>query len=98
MAEMEDVVRILSNSAIEVILAQIPAVRNLTVSLVTSCVSYWEENSVVLDPVSREVVLNSLVISFIATANSYVEIIVDGLGSSRSANSPCEISPTVHGS
>lgn len=42
---------------------------------ITCSLNYWEAHNVVLDPITREVVLDSLVVIHIATCQGYADLV-----------------------
>lgn len=76
MANLFDVVKLLSAQASSLLLAEDPGTQQFVVETLTCCVNYWEDNGVVLDPVTREAVLDSLVVIHIATCKGFATLLM----------------------
>lgn len=76
MADLHDVIKLLSTQAADLLLAEDPGTQQFVVETVACCVNYWENNGVVLDPVTREAVLDSLVVIHIATCKGFANLLI----------------------
>ena len=71
-----DVVSLFSTTSLHLLNQEPPGVQELVVETITCCINQWEEKHVVLDPITREAVLDSLVIIHIAAAKGFAEMVV----------------------
>jgi phage baseplate assembly protein W len=74
-ADLRDAVLLLSGTASELLLAQPQGIQMLVMETVAASINYWEDNKVVLDPVTREAVLDSIVVVNIATCQGYAALV-----------------------
>lgn len=75
MVDLNDAARLLSAHATHLLLQEQVGIQTFVCETVACCVNYWEDNGVVLDPITREAVLDSLVAVHIATAKSVAELL-----------------------
>ena len=75
MVDITDAARLLSEHAARLLLAEETGIQQFVCETVACCVNYWEANGVILDPITREAVLDSLVVVHIATAKSVSDLL-----------------------
>jgi len=75
MVDINDAARLLSEHAAQLLLAEEPGIQTFVCETVACCVNYWEATGVILDPITREAVLDSLVVVHIATAKSVSDLL-----------------------
>src|SRR4051794_21543921 len=89
--------RLLSAASAGILLGQPYETQQFVVNSMASTIAYWERNGCVLDPISREVVLDSLVATFVATAKTFLATPDEGCPTCGSTNAGGQVSPGVHG-
>lgn len=77
MADLSQVVSLLSTESVMLLNEQNPGIQQFVVETITCCVNVWEQRGVLLDPITREAVLDSLVAIHIATAQGFTQLIMD---------------------
>lgn len=76
MVDVLDVVKLLSVPAATMLSQEESATQSFVVETIACCVNYWETNGVVLDPITREAVLDSLVAVHIATCKGFATLLM----------------------
>jgi hypothetical protein len=94
--QLIETVRLLSAASAGILLDQDSDTQQFVVNSIAKTVAYWERNGCVLDPISREVVLDSLVATFLATAKTFLASDAEGCSTCRPTDTGGEVSPGVH--
>jgi hypothetical protein len=76
MTEPLEVVSLLSRASLELLQQEVAGVQQFVLETITCCINQWEAQKVVLDPITREAVLDSLVAIHIATAKGLTQLLI----------------------
>jgi hypothetical protein len=95
--QVADAIGLLSSVSAEILLKEPYSTQRYVMNAIANVIEFWERNGCVLDPIQREVVLDSLVATFCATAHIFSLGQTDaGDPASGSTDSGVEGSPGIH--
>lgn len=77
MADLTQVISLLSPASLELLHQVEPGIQAFVIETITCCVNAWEDRKVVLDPITREAVLDSLVAIHIASAQGFTQLLIN---------------------
>lgn len=88
MDDLTSIVALLPPISINSLSQQSPDVQTLVVSHLKNMLEYWEQNNVVLDPVQREVVVDSIVVTLVNNLNTFTQRFTEFTESVRARFAP----------
>lgn len=77
MADATSVISLLGQGALHLLSVEHVGTQQFVLDTIAACINQWEAKTVVLDPITREAVLDSLVVIHIAAAKGFAQMVID---------------------